>query len=200
MKLETLRIDDLVTDPNNARTHDDKNLDAIKGSLSQFGQRKPIVIQDNVVIAGNGTLEAARQLGWKEIEVVRVPDEWTPDQAKAFALADNRTAELAQWNHDVLSSQILELQDVAFPIQELGFEIPELPTDAAWTDVFDATAGDRKEVQQITFTLHTDQAETVKAAIAESKAMGEFGDTGNSNDNGNALARIVEMWMGNNER
>lgn len=200
MKLETLRIDSLVTDPNNARTHDEKNLDAIKGSLTQFGQRKPIVIQGNVVIAGNGTLEAARQLGWKEIEVVQVPAEWTTDQAKAFALADNRTAELAQWNHDVLSTQILELQDVAFPIQELGFEIPELPTDAAWSDVFEATAGDRKDVQQITFTLHTDQAETVKAGIAESKAMGEFGDTGNSNDNGNALARIVEMWMGSNER
>lgn len=49
-----------------------KNIEAIKGSLAKFGQQKPIVVnKDNVVVAGNGTLEAARQLGWKEINVVR---------------------------------------------------------------------------------------------------------------------------------
>jgi hypothetical protein len=196
MKLETLRLDDLANDPNNARRHDTKNLDAIKGSLSQFGQRKPIVIQGNIVIAGNGTLEAARQLGWNEIQAVRVPDDWTADQAKAFALADNRTAELATWDHAALSSQILELQEVSYPVADLGFDLPELPTDDLWTQAFDATSSERKEVQQITFTLHTDQAETVKRALAESKALGDFGDTQNSNDNGNALARIVEMWLG----
>lgn len=123
MKLETLRLTDLVSDPNNARKHDDKNLEAIKGSLTQFGQRKPIVIgAGNVVIAGNGTLAAAKSLGWNEIEVVRVPDDWTPDQAKAFALADNRTAELATWDEQVLASQVLELSEAGFEVAEFGFE------------------------------------------------------------------------------
>ena len=107
MKLETLRISDLVSDPNNARKHDEKNLEAIKGSLTQFGQRKPIVIQGSTVIAGNGTMEAAKQLGWETIEVVRVPDDWSADQAKAFALADNRTAELAAWDEQVLAAKAL---------------------------------------------------------------------------------------------
>jgi site-specific DNA-methyltransferase (adenine-specific) len=122
MKLETLRLTDLVSDPDNARKHDDKNLEAIKGSLTQFGQRKPIVIQGSKVIAGNGTLEAARQLGWDEIEVVRVPEDWTAEQAKAFAIADNRTAELAEWIPEILESQLLDLQDYGFEIQTLGFE------------------------------------------------------------------------------
>lgn len=126
MKLETLRISDLVSDPNNARKHDEKNLEAIKGSLKQFGQRKPIVIQGQTVIAGNGTLEAAKQLGWNEIEVVRVPEEWTADQAKAFALADNRTAELATWDQQVLQAQVLELKDAGFEVAEFGFEAIEL--------------------------------------------------------------------------
>lgn len=132
MKLETLRLAELVSDPNNARKHDEKNLDAIKGSLTQFGQRKPIVIgAGNVVIAGNGTLAAAKALGWDEIEVVRVPDDWSADQAKAFALADNRTAELASWDTQVLNAQVLELLEAGIDVLEFGFEPiqPEEPTE-----------------------------------------------------------------------
>jgi ParB-like chromosome segregation protein Spo0J len=129
MKLETLRIEDLVTDPNNARKHDEKNLEAIKGSLSKFGQRKPIVIQGNVVIAGNGTLEAARQLGWDKIEIVQVPEDWTAEQAKAFALADNRTAELAEWIPEQLQLQLEELSVSGFEVQVIGFEPPKMLTN-----------------------------------------------------------------------
>lgn len=130
MKLETLKVADLVSDPNNARKHDEKNLEAIKGSLTQFGQRKPIVIgAGNVVIAGNGTLEAAKQLGWNEIDVVRVPDDWSANQAKAFALADNRTAELASWNEQILAAQVLELKDAGFEVAEFGFEAIEPTTN-----------------------------------------------------------------------
>lgn len=129
MNIETKRIGDLVSDPNNARKHDDKNLEAIKGSLTQFGQRKPIVVQGNVVIAGNGTLEAAKQLGWDEIDIVQVPEDWTKDQAKAFALADNRTAELASWDEQILAAQVLELKDAGFEVAEFGFEAIEPTTN-----------------------------------------------------------------------
>jgi len=61
MQIETILVADLHLDPSNARNHPTKNLDAIKGSLAKFGQQKPIVIdKNNVVIAGNGTLEAAK--------------------------------------------------------------------------------------------------------------------------------------------
>jgi site-specific DNA-methyltransferase (adenine-specific) len=131
MKLETIQILKLTPDPQNARKHDDKNLDAIKGSLTQFGQRKPIVIsQDNVIVAGNGTVEAAKRLGWTEIEAVRVPSNWSADQIKAFALADNRTAELAVWDELVMAGQLLELQEAGFEIAEFGFELSELPVSA----------------------------------------------------------------------
>ena len=128
MKLETIKIEKLTPDPNNARTHDDTNLKAIEGSLSQFGQRKPIVIgQDNIIVAGNGTVEAAKRLGWTEIEAVRVPADWNADRIKAFALADNRTAELAAWDTDVLNSQLAELEEAGFSVSEFGFEVPEIP-------------------------------------------------------------------------
>jgi ParB family chromosome partitioning protein len=197
MKLETLLIKELTPDPQNARQHDEKNLKAIQGSLKEFGQRKPIVITEaGLIVAGNGTVEAAKRLGWLEIQAVRVPKDWTPSQIKAFALADNRTAELAAWNPEVLSEQVKELSAEDFPIFELGFETLELPTEKEWEDLFDITSRDKKEVTQISFTLHRDQAEMIEEALAKSKALGDFGDTGNPNTNGNALARIVELWLG----
>jgi DNA modification methylase len=130
MNIETLRIAELTPDPNNARQHDDKNLKAIMGSLKEFGQRKPIVITEaGVIVAGNGTVEAAKRLGWTDIEVVKVPDDWTPDKVKAFAIADNRTAELANWNQEVLTSQLLELEAQGWELAEFGFEAFELPDE-----------------------------------------------------------------------
>jgi len=124
VKLETVSIDDLDLDPQNARKHDDKNLKAIADSLQQFGQRKPIVVWGKTVVAGNGTLVAARSLGWDKISVVYVPEAWSADQVKAYALADNRSAELAEWDDKVLASQLLELDEAGFDISTLGFELP----------------------------------------------------------------------------
>jgi site-specific DNA-methyltransferase (adenine-specific) len=132
VKIERIKLAELRNDDQNARTHDQANLNAIAGSLEQFGQRKPIVIaQDNKVVAGNGTLTAARLIGWTEIDCVRVPADWTADQIKAYALADNRTAELAQWDEQVMASQLLDLQEAGFDIQAIGFELVEPAIDPA---------------------------------------------------------------------
>jgi site-specific DNA-methyltransferase (adenine-specific) len=123
LKLETINIDALILDPQNARLHDGKNIQAIAGSLSRFGQRKPIVISgNNVIVAGNGTVAAAKHLGWSEVQVVRVPQDWTAEQITAYALADNRTAELAEWDSKILADQLLELDAVGWDIAEFGFE------------------------------------------------------------------------------
>jgi len=124
MDIELVNIDDLDLDPRNARKHDAKNLKAIADSLEQFGQRKPIVVWGKAVVAGNGTMAAARTLGWTDIQVVYIPDDWSADQVKAYALADNRSAELAAWDEQVLASQLLELQEAEFDIELLGFELP----------------------------------------------------------------------------
>lgn len=127
MIIETVLIDDLDLDSQNARKHDDNNLKAIAGSLEQFGQRKPIVLHKKTVVAGNGTLIAARSLGWKEIQVVRVPDDWTNDQVKAYALADNRSAELAEWDEQILTQQLKELELADWDIEALGFDLQVEP-------------------------------------------------------------------------
>jgi DNA modification methylase len=109
LKVERRKISELKNDPANARKHSPRNLKSIRDSLDVFGQQKPIVVDSRgVVIAGNGTLEAARELGWEEIDVA-VTD-LDPAHAQAFGIADNRTAELAEWDTDVLG-QLLEGMD-----------------------------------------------------------------------------------------
>jgi DNA modification methylase len=125
VKIVVKKINDLVFDSKNARTHSKTNLDAIKGSLNKFGQQKPIVIdKSNVVIAGNGTLEAAKSLGWESISTIETGLD--DINKKAFALADNRTSELADWDDEILDFQLKELLDQDFDINDIGFDDSDL--------------------------------------------------------------------------
>lgn len=115
--------DELHEDPANARLHPDRNLDAVKASLARFGQRKPIVVRRDgmVVMAGNGTLRAARALGWAHVAAVVIDED--PVTATGYAIADNRTAELAEWDGGALAKLIGELraQDDEGLVAALGF-------------------------------------------------------------------------------
>lgn len=128
-------IDALRPDPRNARKHNERNMRAIRTSLEMFGQRKPIVIDtDGVVIAGNGTLQAALSLGADRIAVVRF--EGTPEEARSYALADNKTAELAEWDFPELATQLGELREISGDLLDASgfadFEIEPL-LSAEWT-------------------------------------------------------------------
>lgn len=121
MQLIQKNISDLVFDPVNARKHPVKNIEAIKGSLTKFGQQKPIVVNaKGIVIAGNGTLMAAKDLGWKSISCV--VSELDDLNQMAFALADNRTSELAEWDKEILEQQLAQLELNDFDIDGIGFE------------------------------------------------------------------------------
>lgn len=105
MRQEKRSIEDLASDPSNARKHSDRNIEAIMASLRRFGQQKPIIIdKEGVVRAGNGTLEAARRIGWETIDVV--VSDLTGEEMTAYAIADNRTAELAEWDLSVLQASV----------------------------------------------------------------------------------------------
>jgi hypothetical protein len=126
VKIERVSMNDLSLDPANARAHPERNLEAIQASLRRFGQQKPIVVRNSgTILAGNGTYEAARSLGWTHIDVVRT--ELDGADAIAFGIADNRTSELAQWNEVVLSGLLAELQsDEDFDHLTTGFTDMEI--------------------------------------------------------------------------
>jgi len=135
MNFETISVADLSLDPSNVRKHSRRNLDAIKASLRKFGQQKPIVVDaKGIVLAGNGTLTAAQELGWTEIQIVRT--ELAGVEATAFAIADNRTAELAEWE-DSLNDVLKSLQDEGLDLADLGYS----PEDLAKMQTPDFAAG-----------------------------------------------------------
>jgi ParB-like chromosome segregation protein Spo0J len=110
-------IADLKPLPGNPRKG---NVDAVARSLARFGQRKPIVCRpDGTIIAGNHTWQAARKLGWDEIAVVRVADD--DEEAFAFALADNRTAELGGYDTDALAAMLAEVAHDADLLASTGY-------------------------------------------------------------------------------
>jgi len=101
------------------------DIEAVAKSYKQFGQRKPIVAtKDYVVIAGNHQLAAARQLGWDRIAVVITDDDELT--AKAFALADNRTAELGSYDDDLLADLLSEVSSVPELMDSTGFSEDDL--------------------------------------------------------------------------
>ncbi len=121
--VEYVPIDSIEFDVKNARLHK-KGIKELEESLKEFGQRKPLVVWHGIAIAGNGLLEAAAGLNFTEIAIARTPDDWTEEKARAFALVDNRTAELSEWNLAVVTDQLFNLP---FDWDSLGFANFNLP-------------------------------------------------------------------------
>ena len=89
--------------------HNDKAIDAVAKSIREFGWNSPIVVDcDNVIVCGHSRWRAAKQLGLATVPVY-VADKLTPEQVQAYRIADNKTAELAEWNYDLLPLEIREL-------------------------------------------------------------------------------------------
>lgn len=116
-------IDELKPYKRNPRNNDGA-VDAVAASIKEFGFKVPIVIDtDGEIIAGHTRLKAAQKLGLAEVPCI-IADDLTPDQIKAFRLADNKTAELAEWDFDLLQ---LELEDIKLDMADFGFDTTETP-------------------------------------------------------------------------
>jgi len=145
-------ITELQLLPGNPRRGD---IEAVKRSLEAFGQRKPIVVRrsDSVVIAGNHTLQAAQALGWSEIAVVWVDDDEVT--SKAFALADNRTAELGDYDEEALADLI----------NDVGSLNPGLLESSGWDDKSVQELLDR--VEQVELPVDVDDVPEDVCAVSK---------------------------------
>lgn len=189
-------LDQLLADPRNARRHPERNLAATQASLARFGQRKNVVARrqpDGTLLleAGHGTCAAARALGWRFVAAV-VLEESEPE-ARAYGLADNRTAELAEWDQAVLFAEHAAGMD----LEALGWEPDELTVLGAVAEAEfpEIPSGDRPDYRQQTFSLHKDQDELVRRAV-EAAAQQSPGSALNTNRNGNAITFICAAFLG----
>ena len=119
-KVTYMDVDSLIPYANNPRLNDNA-VDAVAASIKEFGFKVPIVVDgENVIINGHTRLKAAHKLGLKQVPVI-VADDLTPEQAKAFRLADNKTGELAQWDMAKLGIELEGIDDI--DMTDFGFDI-----------------------------------------------------------------------------
>jgi DNA modification methylase len=112
----------------NPRTHSQKQIRQIAESIEAFGFTSPILIDDaGTVLAGHGRLEAAKLLGWAKVPCIRL-EHLSAAQRRAYVLADNKLAELAGWDEDLLALELRGLVelDPSFDLRLTGFEAPEI--------------------------------------------------------------------------
>jgi ParB-like chromosome segregation protein Spo0J len=125
MHVEMRNINEIKPYPNNPR-HNDHAVDAVAASILAFGFRQPLVLdEDSMIIVGDTRFKADKKLGLTFVPV-HVAVGLTPAQCRAYRLADNKTAELADWNDDLLVQELLDLQKMDFDIDVLGFSADEL--------------------------------------------------------------------------
>jgi len=198
MKIQKRSTDSLIPYVGNARTHSDEQVAQIAASIKEFGFNNPVLIDaGGGIIAGHGRVMAANRLGLTEVPTITL-GHLTDAQRRAYILADNRLALNAGWDEELLASELQRL-DGEIDLGLIGFEDDELQRLMANADPLDEMPtlpeGDKEPFQQMTFTLHDEQAEQVQAAIAAAKAVGPFIDSPNENSNGNAIARICETYL-----
>lgn len=111
MQIEYRKLSEIKPYKNNPRKNDSA-VDAVTESIKEFGFKNPIIIDaKGEVVAGHTRLKAAKKLGLKEVPCI-LADDLTPEQVKAFRLADNKTAELASWDFEILDSELLDIEDI----------------------------------------------------------------------------------------
>lgn len=125
MQIEYKRLDDLIPYDKNPRKNDNA-VEMVMASIKEFGFKNPIIIdKDNVIIAGHTRLKAAKKLKLKEVPTIQA-DDLTEEQVKAFRIADNKTAEEAEWDMALLLEELNELKAMDYDTDLTGFNINQI--------------------------------------------------------------------------
>lgn len=188
LKIEYIDINSVKKYNKNAKLHPEEQIEQIKKSILQFSNCDPIGIWHDIIVEGHGRYEALKQLGYKEIPVIRL-DHLTNEQRKAYSLAHNKLTMNSDFDIELLD---LELADIDIDMTMFGFG-EEIKVDD-FGDDFTLPDGDKNEICQMTFTLHKEQKALIEYAIGI--IADNVSETfGNTNKNGNGLYEVVKQWV-----
>jgi ParB-like chromosome segregation protein Spo0J len=127
---------------NNARTHSDDQIAKIAASLVEYGWTAPVMVADDgEIVAGHGRLLAAQHLGLNEVPIIQL-SHLTPEQVRAYRIADNRLSELSGWDDELLAAELHTLNAAGFDLGLTGFEGEDLDRLLAPLDEGDGLAGE----------------------------------------------------------
>lgn len=125
MKIELRRLSDIRPYENNPRINDEA-VSVVAESIRQFGFRQPIVVDpQGIIVAGHARYKSALKLGLEKVPV-HVAQDLSAEQIKAYRIADNKSAELSEWDYDLLPIELAELQEMNYDLGALGFDQDEL--------------------------------------------------------------------------
>ena len=191
-EIEWMPIASIKPYDKNPRRNDDA-VDAVANSITEFGFKNPIIVgSDLTIIAGHTRWKAARKLGLKEVPVI-IASDLTPEQVKAFRIIDNKTAELADWDLDLLKG---EMDDLDINWSEFGFDDDVgdecIDMDDAFGEEFSLPDGDRADIEHMSFVVTHQQAEIVREAI---NCVEGGGTDEGGNPNGFRISEVCRQWL-----
>ena len=207
----------LIPYARNSNKHPPAQIAKLKASIVEYGWTNPVLVDGDLVVAGHGRLLALAELYQAGI-TVRFPNGapipagkvpvlsctgWSEAKRRAYVIADNRIAADSELDPEMLRIELADLQAADYDLALTGMDqselddllgdvaplggMPELPSD------------DKGDYEQITFTLHREQAELLREALADAKSQIPVGSevvAPNKNANGNALAFIAQRYLG----
>ena len=157
MKIIKLNINDIKPYKNNAKIHTQEQIEQIKKSIEEFGMNDPIAVwgEENIIVEGHGRLEALKQLGYTEVECIRL-DHLTDEERKAYTLAHNKLTMNTDFDFDILNSELEDIEDI--DMSDFGFDL----------DFED----EEKEVEEDDFDIDANIPEEPKAKYGDIYQLG----------------------------
>lgn len=165
-RIEMMPPDALIPYENNPRFNDGA-VGAVAASIEKFGFRNPVLVdKDLVVIAGHTRIKAAKRLGLAKIPVVVLKD-LSPEKAKAFRLADNKTGELAAWDETALQGELDTLAGLGFDMVPFGFGNLDNENEQRISDGEEIDADELDETMELKIVLPFDDYQAVTERLRE---------------------------------
>jgi ParB-like chromosome segregation protein Spo0J len=189
-----IAVSSLIPNVRNARKHSKEQIDKLAAIIAELGWTNPILVDGNNILAGHGRRLAAMRLGLIEVPSIDL-SHLTEEQKRAYVIADNRIGEESSWDKDILALELADLQLDGLDMQLLAFDVAEL--EKLISPPAEKLASDQLP-KKMTFTLNSDQVEQVKKALDRANNLGEYTDSANKNKQGNALARVCELFISQN--
>ena len=197
MQIKEKPLKDLIPYARNQRKHSEDQVKKIASSIREFGFKNPVIVdKDMSIIAGHGRCLAAEKLGLEKVPVI-VADDLSEAQVKAYRLTDNRLQDLSEFDMDLVSLELEELQGLDFDLELTGFASDISIDDMEDCELPELSDGDREPFQQMAFKLHDEQVDSVKSALEFAIDSGANQSDLNENRNGNAIAFICEYFLTN---
>ena len=190
MEVKLFRLEEIRPYEKNPRRNDGA-IEAVAKSIEQFGFKVPVVVDgDNVIVAGHTRYRAAQKLKLKSVPCI-VANDLTSEQVKAFRLIDNKTAELATWDFEKLTTELNSLTSEL--AEEFSFDLPNQDKQISPGTELPPSAKQKPEYETIKFVFARDQKKIVDEALnaVDDQIQETFG---NPNKTGNALYEVVRQW------